>query len=40
VLHSRTVANSLGFTAEVYQVHLEDEAEQTAEREAAQRRVS
>lgn len=40
VLHSRTVADALGFEAEIYHVHLEDEAEQIAEREAAQRRVS
>ncbi|MDX2229304.1 MAG: hypothetical protein NW220_06685 [Leptolyngbyaceae cyanobacterium bins.349] len=39
VLHTETAAKAMGISAELYAVHLEDEAEQTAEREAAQRRI-
>lgn len=37
LLHSRVVANTFGIDAEVFEMHLEDELEQSAEREAAQR---
>ncbi|NJO40204.1 MAG: hypothetical protein HC769_12545 [Cyanobacteria bacterium CRU_2_1] len=40
VVHSRAVANVLGVEAELYQVHLEDEAEQLTERQVAQRRAT
>jgi hypothetical protein len=40
LLHSRVVANTLGIDAEVFEVHLEDELEQSSEREAAQRRAA
>lgn len=40
LLHSRVVINALGIDAEVFAIHLEDELEQTAEREAAQRRIA
>lgn len=40
VLHSEAIAQIIGSDADVYQIHLEDEAEQASERAAAQRKVA
>jgi hypothetical protein len=40
VLHSTAIADILGADSDLYQIHLEDEAEQTAEREAAERKIA
>jgi hypothetical protein len=40
VVHSRAVATALGTNSELFQIHLEDEAEQQAERQAAQQKVA
>lgn len=40
VLHTEVAAKTLGIAAELYQIHLEDEEEQLAEREIAQRRLA
>jgi hypothetical protein len=38
ILHSTAIAQLIGTESEVYQIHLESEAEQTAEREVAERK--
>lgn len=40
VLHSEAIAQIIGSDADVYQIHLEDDAEHAAERDAAQRKVA
>jgi hypothetical protein len=40
VLHSEAIAQIIGSDADVYQIHLEDEAEHASERAAAQRKVA
>ncbi|MEX0271234.1 hypothetical protein AB3R30_19020 [Leptolyngbyaceae cyanobacterium UHCC 1019] len=40
VLHSGAIAQIIGSDADVYQIHLEDDAEHAAERDAAQRKVA
>jgi hypothetical protein len=39
VLHTKAAASALGISADLYAIHLEDEAEQAKEREIALRRV-
>jgi hypothetical protein len=40
VLHSDSIARILGSDTDLFKIHLEDEAEQAAERAAAQRRLA
>lgn len=40
VLHTKAASTALGISSELYEIHLEDDAEQAAERAVAQRRVS
>jgi hypothetical protein len=39
LLHSKTIIKTLGENSEVFQIHLEDEAEQEKERRTARRKV-
>jgi len=40
VLHSEAIAQIIGSDADVYQIHLEDDAEHAAERNAAERKIA